>query len=251
MNDATVTDSVRTAGAAIGEAVGVFMVHPETVEQSLAAGYPDPFSAYFAGRAGVLGDVNAETVTAAFVVFDPNFVRTCWEKGVAVHGAADGAKLYWDQAAAFGRRHLADAEGMDRLAAIGEKIIATAPDEELPLFAGWRRMPLADDGPARALQVMFVLRELRAGVHFNALAVSGVSPIEAHVLSKGPDYASFMGWKKPFPDGAGKQDHLADVETVTNHRMTELINSAVAEGEFDELAQLSVSALALIKGEAP
>ncbi len=251
MSDADITNWVRTAGAAIGEAVGVFMVHPETVEQSLAAGYPDPFSAYFAGRAGVLGDVTAETVNSVFMVFDPNFVRTCWEKGVAVHGAAAGARLYWDRAADFGRRHLAGAEGMDRLVTIGEKIIETTPDPGLPLFAGWRRMPRATDTPARALQVMFVLRELRAGVHFSALAVSNVSPVEAHVLSKGPDYAAFMGWKKPFPDGAGKENRLTDVEAVTNHRMAEIINSAVVEGELEELARLSVAALAQIKQKTP
>ena len=54
MDDAGSTDAIRTAGAAIGEAIRVFMLHPETVEQGLAAGYPDPFAAYFAGRGGVL-----------------------------------------------------------------------------------------------------------------------------------------------------------------------------------------------------
>ena len=79
MSDVTVSDAVPAAGAAIGEAVSIFMLHPETSQEGLDAGYPDPFAAYFAGRAGVLGDVNAETVNAVFAVFEPNVVKMCWE----------------------------------------------------------------------------------------------------------------------------------------------------------------------------
>ena len=135
--------------------------------------------------------------------------------------AASSARLYWDQAADFGRRHLAGATGLDRIVEIGEKIIAAAPDPGLPLFAGWSRMPRAEDAPARALQVMFILRELRASVHF-------WSPVEAHILSKGSDYAAFMGWRKPYPDGAGKQERLADAEVATNRRMAEIIGKPSA-----------------------
>lgn len=249
MSDSDSAEAIRTAGAAIGEAVSVFMLHPETVEQGMAAGYPDPFAAYFAGRGGVLGDATPETVASVFVVFDPDVVRSCWEKGIAVRDATASADLYWDQAADFGRRHLAGAPGLDRLAEIGEEIIAAAPEPGLPLFAGWRRMPLAQDAPARALQVMFILRELRASVHFCALALSGVSPVEAHVLTKGPDYAAFMGWRKPYPDGAGKEERLAEAEAATNRRMAEIVDLAVSGGELQELARLSVAALARIKNK--
>ncbi len=78
-------ESIRTAGAAIGEAISVFMLNPDTFAKSLAAGYPDPFAAYFAGRGGVLGDATGTTVTAVFAVFEPNLARSCWENGVAVH----------------------------------------------------------------------------------------------------------------------------------------------------------------------
>jgi hypothetical protein len=250
MSDVDITEAVRAAGAAIGEAVGIFMLHPETAEQSIAAGYPDPLAAYFAGRGGVLGNATADTVNAVFVVFEPNLVRMCWDTGVAVHGAAGGAKLYWEQAADFGRKYLASAQGMDRLAAIGEKVIAAAPDPGLALFAGWRNMPLADDAPARALQVMFVLRELRAGVHFNALTVSGLSPVEAHMLSRGPEYTAFMGWREPFADGADKRDRYVAVEEATDRRMAEIIGAALDDDEAGELARLTTAALACLKANA-
>ncbi len=81
MSDATISDAIPAAGAAIGEAISIFMLHPETSQEGLDAGYPDPFAAYFAGRAGVLGDANAETVNAVFAVFEPNVVKMCWETG--------------------------------------------------------------------------------------------------------------------------------------------------------------------------
>lgn len=244
-------ESIRTAGAAIGEAISVFMLNPDTFEKSLAAGYPDPFAAYFAGRGGVLGDATGTTVTSVFAVFEPNLARSCWENGIAVHDASESCRLYWEQIAGFGRTYLGGAEGLDRIAALGEKVIAEAPEPGLPLYAGWRAMPLADDTPARALQVMMVLRELRAAIHFNALTVSGLSPVEAHILNHGTDYAAFMGWQPPFAEAAGKEPVYLDVEDSTNRRMAQIYASALTPAEADELASLSVAALAVLKASAP
>ena len=249
----TEVDAIHTAGAAIGEAISVFMLSPDTFEKSLAAGYPDPFAAYFAGRGGVLGDTTGTTVNAVFAVFEPNLVRSCWEKGVAVHDASESARLYWSQAADFARRYLADVdvEDLNRIAALGEKVIAVADEPGLPLYAGWRAMPLADDAAARAFQVMFVLRELRAAVHFCALTISGLSPVEAHILNRGTDYAAYMGWQPPFVEAADKKEVYDDVEDLTNRRMAQIFQSALTAAEADELARLSVAALASLKESAP
>ena len=105
-------DAVRDLGAACGEAISIFMLNPVTMEKSLADGYPDPFSAYFAGRGGVLGDTTGTTVNAVFAVFEPNVVRTCWEQGVSVHDATKSAGLYWNQVADFARAYLSGADGL-------------------------------------------------------------------------------------------------------------------------------------------
>ncbi|WP_328362390.1 evbL [Mycobacterium sp. NBC_00419] len=241
-------DAVRSAGAAIGEAVSIFMLSPETMEKSLAAGYPDPFAAYFAGRGGVLGRATGTTINAVFAVFEPTVARTCWEAGVAVHDAPESARLYWEQAADFGRAHLAGAEGLDQIAELGEKVIAAAPEPGLPLYAGWRAMPLADDSAARAFQVMFVLRELRAAVHFNALTISGISPVEAHLLNKGPEYAAFMGWQPPYVEvDPAKKGRYTEVEELTNRRIAEIIGAVLSPAETEDLARLSIAALARLK----
>lgn len=251
MSDTDLVEATATAGAAIEQAVAVFMLHPLTYGESVAAGYQNPLAGYVAGRGGVLGEVTGATVSAVFAVFEPTGLSAMWDEGVAVRGAAGASEVYWNQAAEFGRNYLAGADGLGRIAELGEKLIAAAPTAASPLFAGWRAMPLADDAPARALQVMFVLRELRAGLHFNALSLSGVTPIEAHMLNKGPKYAAMFGWPEPFADGADKKDRYVEIEAVTNARMAELVGAALNPAEADELARLATSALATLKAAVP
>ncbi|MGB5111700.1 MAG: evbL [Mycobacterium sp.] len=251
MSNTDLVEATATAGAAMEQAVAVFMLHPQTYGESVAAGYRNPLAGYVAGRGGVLGEATGATVSAVFAVFEPTGLSAMWDEGVAVRGAAGASQVYWDQAAEFGRKYLAGADGPDRIAALGEKLIAVAPTAASPLFAGWRAMPLADDAPARALQVMFVLRELRAGLHFNALSLSGVTPVEAHMLNKGPRYAAMFGWPEPFADGADKKDRYAEIEQATNRRMAELIGAALDPAEAEELAQLTASALATLTANVP
>lgn len=251
MSNPDLTEATATAGAAIEQAVSVFMLHPQTFGESVAAGYQNPLAGYVAGRGGVLGEATGATVSAVFAVFEPTGLSAMWEEGIAVRGAAGAAQVYWDQAAEFGRAYLAGADGLDRIAALGEKLIAVAPTATLPLYAGWRAMPLSDDAPARALQVMFVLRELRAGLHFNALSLSGIAPIEAHMLNKGPQYAAMFGWPEPYADGADKKDRYDEVEQSTNCRMAELVGAALEPAEADELARLTVAALAVMRANVP
>jgi len=251
MGHAEVDQSVRQAGAAMGEAIGVFMLHPETFGGSIAAGYENPFAGYVAGRGGVLGEATGATVASVFTIFEPNFVNACWEEGVAVRGAQGAAKVYWDQVADFGRKYLTGAEGPARIAQLGEEVIAATSPLGLPMYAGYRSMPLAGDDAARALQVMFVLRELRGDVHFSALSLTDITPVEAHMLHGGHDYTMMFGWPEPFADGADKKERYAEVEEATNRRMTAILGAALDDDEVAELARLTVGALASLKANVP
>lgn len=250
MSQSDMTTAAAAAGQPIEAAVAVFMLHPETFGASIEAGYANPFAGYVAGRGGVLGEATGVTVASVFTVFEPGFICAMWEEGVAVRGAAGAAQVYWQQVADFARRHLPDAEGTDRIAAIGEKIIAATPPAGLPLYAGWRTMELAEDSAARALQVMFVLRELRGDVHFNALSLSPVAPIEAHLLNKGNEYATMFGWPEPFPDPSAKRERYQEVKSATDRRMGEIFGAAVSIAEAEELARLSAAVLTLLQSSA-
>ncbi len=111
-------------------------------------------------------------------------------------------------------------------------------------------MPLAADAPARAYQVMHVLRELRGDVHFNALSLSGVSPVEAHMIGHDENYTRMFGWPEPFADGADKRERYTEVEELTNRRMTELFGAALTEAEIAEFAALATRMLATLKAAA-
>jgi hypothetical protein len=245
------SEATRAAGAAIGEFGSVFMLHPQTFAGSIAAGYTNPLAGYVAGRGGVLGEATGATVASIFAIFEPGMTAALWDEGVAVRGAAGAAEVYWNQLAEFARSYLSGAEGLARIAELGEKIITATTGSGLPMYVGWRTMPLADDAPARAAQVMFVLRELRGDVHLNLLSASGVSPVEAHMLGHDENYTRMFGWSEPFADGADKKDRYAEVEEATNRRMTEILHAALTAAEIDELARLSTSALAALKAALP
>jgi len=252
MSDTDVLNTAAAgAGTAMEQAISMFMLHPETFADSIAKGYQNPLAGYVAGRGGVLGEATGAVVSSVFAVFEPVGLSAMWDEGVAVRGAAGAAELYWEQVAGFGRNYLSGAEGLDRIAALGEQVIAETPGAGLPLFVGWRAMPLAGDAAARALQVMFVLRELRAAVHFNALTISGITPVEAHMLGKGPQYTAMFGWPEPFADGAAKKDRYAEIEQVTNRRMAEIFAAALDPAEAQELARLSTAALVSLKAAVP
>lgn len=244
-------EAAEAAGGPIERAVAIFMLHPETLAESVAAGYENPWAGYTAGRGGALGEPTGAVVGSAFVVFEPDYLDRLWREGIAVHGASAAAAIYWEQLAGFARRYLTGADGLDRIVELGEKIIAVAPTAALPLYAAWRTVPRAEDTPARALQVMYVLRELRAGVHFNALTNSGITPVEAHMLNKGYEYTTIFGWPEPFADGAGQADLYAEVEEATDRRMAQILSSALQPAEADDLAAASAAALKALVANVP
>jgi len=107
----------------------------------------------------------------------------------------------------WGRVRLAGWSGADRLAELGLRIVAAADVAGLPLFASWRVAALPDDAPARAAQVLHVLREHRGGAHAIAVVASGLTPLESILAGPGGEAnAEFFEWTGPFPDLSGSTD---------------------------------------------
>jgi hypothetical protein len=243
-----IEEAVRAAADPIEVLGANYMLHPETFARTIENGYPHPFAGYFAGRGGVLGDVPTEIIDAIFYVFEPSVAKLFWEQGQAVHGAKKGAELYFEQIHLWARDHLADAPNLERLAELGEKIIQSTPASGLPLFAGWKAMPLPEDAPARALQVIMTLRELRGAVHLAVVTAAGLTPVEGHLLNKGPEYCAFFGWPGPFPSVDHLKETREQVEETTNDRVTAIWAAALTPAEAAELAHLASAALAASAG---
>ena len=73
--------AAATATAGPVSAVGShFMLDGNTYKRGAELGFQG-LDFYAAGRGGVLGDVDADVVAAAFAFFEPGHVRTQWEQG--------------------------------------------------------------------------------------------------------------------------------------------------------------------------
>ncbi|MCM6772428.1 hypothetical protein NDR87_00905 [Nocardia sp. CDC159] len=180
---------------------GAFMFSREAKAYAASTGVENFLGPYTRGRGGVLGDVDADVVTAAFGFFEPRTVRAAWESVRLPAAAATAA--YREVIQQFGRRKLAGFEQAGRLAELLEAVARAADVTGVPLFAGWRAQPLPADAPARALQLMHVLRELRGGHHLLAVTAAGLTPLQAVLIAgspfnDGPTQARLFGWPEPY-----------------------------------------------------
>jgi hypothetical protein len=214
-----------------------WMIDDEVARQGKQHGYGDGLQFYFAGRGGVLGDVDASVVAAAMGFWEPGKVRARWEEGVAVAGASQAARRYAQACADWGEKHLAGVEGGERLVALAEKLVAAVDVAGLPLFAGWRSMPRPAPGPGRLIHLVHLLREMRGGMHLVAVAAAGLSPLEAMLTSDGEGQARYFGWRD-LPDVSRLMDRRGQAEEITDRLATAAYQRAFSPSERAEFADL-------------
>ncbi|MBL1073738.1 hypothetical protein JK358_04970 [Nocardia sp. 2] len=208
---------------------GGFMFSREAKSFAATTGVEGFLPGYTRGRGGVLGDVDADVVTAAFGFFPASAIRRAWE-ATASTPAAKGAEGYLTACQDFGRRKLAGFDQADRLAELLKTVADAADSAGAPLFAGWRALPLAEDAPGRVLQLITVLRELRGGLHLLAVRASGLTPLQAVLIAgspitTGPQQARSYGWPEPFEEITPElKGRWMQAETITD----ELIAPAFA-----------------------
>lgn len=200
----------------IGKVGWAFYFTPETnaVGESLGL---SPVRFYFLGRGGVLGNVEAEVVGSAFGYFSPGFVRKMWTSGSALVAPRQAARAFFECCAALGRSRLSSVDGLDDLCTAAEAVNEAADSASLALYAGWRAEPLADDPPARALQLISVLRELRGSAHLLAVRAQNLDPKTAHYIKRPNDMGMF-GWSQDDIPTVTESDRakLASAEELTN-----------------------------------
>ena len=150
-----------------------------------------------------------------------------------------------------GRRKLGGFERAGRLAELLAPVAAAADPAGAALFAGWRALPLAGDDPARAMQLIQVLRELRGGLHLLAVRAVGLTPQQAVLIGGSPrnsgvDQAREFGWPEPYQEITPELRQRWDsAEALTD----ELIAPAFAvldDGQGAELAELLTTAQGLV-----
>jgi hypothetical protein len=232
-------DPIHDIGTAI-------FLSPETGARAAEWGWSNPFAFYFAGRGGVLGDVDATVVTATFGWFNPDAVKAMYDEGVAVCGGPGAAARMIEAHALFGRDHFASLD-LDRFVELADRLVDGAEGAGLPLFVGWRDQPRADDVPARAAQLLQILREWRGANHLVATTGAGLSPLEAILTNEGEGQAKFFGWREPFPDVASIKDRHDEAEDMTNRLCARQFDALLSAGERGEFA----AAVTAVKAALP
>lgn len=167
---------------------GLIYFAPEAGEAYEALGLGPGMGGYFASRAAAMGPVPAEVVIATFFNFHPAFVRetipAAWSVAApaailsARLGAADRAlrARLGDEVAGSGE--VEEAAVLARRAAES----STQWPEGRPLFAAHAALPWPEDPLLVLWHAQTLLREFRGDGHLAAMAVEGVSGVEALIL---------------------------------------------------------------------
>jgi hypothetical protein len=233
----TEEELVQAVAPKIGALGSAFYFVPETLAQGERLGL-DPFRFYFLGRGGVLGDVSWQVVASAFGYFKPSLVEHMWETGRASVAPSVAGREHLECCRAFGRAKLGGVEGLEGFCEAAEAVAKAADPAGLALFAGIVAHPLPDDPPARAMQLVAVLRELRGSAHLVAVLASGLSPKVAHFLKR-PDFFETFGWsadERPEPTEEDRR-RLEAAEAVTDRLVLPAFSvlDAQARGRFLEV----------------
>jgi hypothetical protein len=176
---------------------------------------------YFVGRGSVLGDVDADVVTAAFGFFPADIVREMWDAGRTAVDVVTAREGYAEACRDWGRARLEALPSPGRLAELLGWVVDGADVAGLPLYAGWRAVPLPPDDLGRVAQQLHVLREYRGGLHLVAVVASGLSPLQAILAgSGGSGNASYYGWEEPFEDVSGLVVARSEAESLTDRLVT-------------------------------
>lgn len=253
MTGTTVAAQVERVLKPIQQFVRGWMTGPLTDQLAAELGLKSGSDLWIVGRAGVLGDCDADVAAAGLAFLAPNRVRAAWESlptGLTPRGAADA---YTNLCCAWGSAELArfDTSRMTRLDELGRRIVDAADGAIGTVFAGWRAQPQPDDVNARVALSMHVLRELRGGAHIVAILACGLTPLDAVLASpappprSGPVWAEHLGWSGPFGDADGSRDARIEAERLTSKILEPIFGSIgdTALAEFAELVETTRNAI--------
>lgn len=178
---------------------------PEVHARLEALGITDRFARYLAERAAPMGSVPAAVVVATFFGFGPAAIETrvpaVWE----VADPADVLAATLEGMAAFLARVLVDEQvrtAAERLGAAVAPIAAAHPTAGRPLAAAWAAVAPTGDPLVDLWLDVTVMRESRGDGHLSALAVAGIGPLEADLLTTGDDparrpaLARWLAWEE-------------------------------------------------------
>ena len=227
--------SAATATAGAVSAVGShFMLDGGTYKRGAELGFQG-LDFYARGRGGVLGEVDADVVAAAFAFFEPGQVRTQWEQGSQAMAAADAAAAWAGCCAAWGEAQVPDDVDCAALAPLLDAVVTAARPACAAIFSGWRALPVPTGPKAHVVHQMNALRELRHGLHAAAVVAAGLTPHEA-LSHRTPQMAPIFGWTE-LADTTGVSDRWEAAEANTDMAFAHAF-LGLDDGQRDQLVDL-------------
>jgi hypothetical protein len=164
---------------------GMIYFTPDAPPAYAAIGISSPRAGYFLSRSAAMGAVSADVVVATFFNFHPGLVRRAMEGGWATAPpeavtAARLAAVDTSLRRAFGSELVGSAE-LGRAAELARRaaVVASEHPEGRPLFAGHASLPWPDEAHLVLWHAQTLLREFRGDGHVAALALAGLSGLDA------------------------------------------------------------------------
>lgn len=210
------------------EPVAMHAVFSEQVVTAVARiGLDDFFVAYVAGRGAPLGEVPGAVVAAAFGVFEPGAIVSCWAAGLAAAKLPEVIAERDRATAASLRAVLGDhaSEGdVLRVAEVLERAVAAVDGTGRPLFAALRAQPRLTDPYGRLWRAADLVREHRGDSHLAACVAAGLDPVRMGILGEVwlgyavGEYSGTRAWPQETHDAAAARlaaDGLIADGTIT------------------------------------
>jgi hypothetical protein len=168
---------------------------------------------YGLGRAGVLGDVDRETVERAFTFFDPGVYDFLWDNAREKADPAETANAHVRAAYEFADRTFGaiPVDVLARYAAAANKVIGALGIGQHLLVDGYRQYPVPENPVHAAYLGAILMRELRGGVHIVAVQSVGLSALEACYLQD-PGVFKMHGYKDEDVPAVTEEHHQLKVE---------------------------------------
>jgi hypothetical protein len=203
---------------------------------------------YGLGRAGVMGDVEPETVAQAFTFFSNAAIGRMYGEPRRRFSPLDAAAHYLESADAYAVVAYAELDAA-LLAGVADatfRVAAIVPEGRYPVFDGYRRAGRAANAAASAYRGVILLRELRGGAHIDAVQESGLSPADAAYLED-PAIFSLHGYAdEDRGDLADGPERRSFAEDATSRTMADFF-AVLDEGERESLVA-GVAAMAACRG---
>jgi hypothetical protein len=203
-----------------------FYFDPLTKERGRAHGI-NVVEFYGLGRAGVLGDVDTQTVVDAFTFFDPSLIDYFWTQAKVKAVPVAVAASHVEAAYAFADRTFGDLdpELLARFSDAARQVSETVPYGVCALVDGYRQYPWPSDPVHGAYLGVIVLRELRGGLHIIAVDEANLDVVAACYL-QGPEVFALHGYKET--DAPEVSDELREqklkAEQLTNAAMASALD---------------------------